>query len=81
MAFTTADLEAVERAIASGSKEVSYRDRRVTYQSLADLLTLRSQMQSELGTAATGSMIGGRRIAAVSKGVLPESREEEWHRA
>jgi hypothetical protein len=49
MAFTTEQLNALEAAIATGSKRVKYADKEVEYQSLDDMLRLRDLMQSELG--------------------------------
>ena len=53
MAFTTEQLDALERAIASGSLVVKYGDKSRTYRSLDDLMKLRGMMRSALGL--TGS--------------------------
>ena len=37
MAFTLADLVAIQRAIASGARTVQFSDRSTTYRSLAEL--------------------------------------------
>jgi hypothetical protein len=36
--YTIEDLHAIERAIASGELTVSYKDRTITYRSIAELL-------------------------------------------
>jgi|WetSurMetagenome_2_1015567.scaffolds.fasta_scaffold187055_2 hypothetical protein len=58
MALTTADLTAIETAIASGVLRVRFSDgREVQYQSLSDLLKAREFIKNDLtqsgGTAST----------------------------
>jgi hypothetical protein len=53
MAFTAAQLAAIEEAIASGVLEVKYSDRTVKYNSLGDLMDLRNQMIEELDATAS----------------------------
>lgn len=52
MAFTTADLAAVESALASGELSVQYADRRVQYRSVAELMQAREMITKELDAAA-----------------------------
>ena len=53
MAFTAADVEAIERAIARGETKVRFADgREVTYRTVEDLLRARSAMQAETTVAA-----------------------------
>jgi len=52
MAFTTAQLTALEAAIASGTLEVQYSDKQVKYRSLRDMIALRDLMRKELELAA-----------------------------
>lgn len=49
MAFTTAQLESLEAAIASGNLIVRYGDKSVQYQSLDAMMRLRDRMRAELG--------------------------------
>lgn len=51
MAFTSADLAAIDAAIASGATRVKYKDREVQYQTLAELLQARALIVSSLGNA------------------------------
>lgn len=51
MAWTRDDLTRVEAAISSGTTSVQYKDRRVQYQSLAELRKLRREMLDEIGAA------------------------------
>lgn len=68
MAFTLAQLEALELAIASGATKVKYSDKEVNYNSVSDMLKLRTTMQNELGL--NGSKVGGGRgYPTYSKGV------------
>jgi hypothetical protein len=56
MSWTTADLTAVERAIASGELSVQFADRRVQYRSIDELLKARDVIKESIagsgGTAA-----------------------------
>jgi len=54
MAFTQAQLDALEAAIASGQLKVQYQDKSVTYASLDEMLRLRNLIKDELaGPSAT----------------------------
>ncbi|MDM0011979.1 hypothetical protein QTH87_05940 [Variovorax sp. J22P168] len=53
MAFTSSDLVAVERAIASGELSVSNNGRSVTYRSMLDLVRARDMIRAELDKAAS----------------------------
>ena len=49
MAWTSADLDAVEKALASGELVVQHSDgRRITYRSIAELTKARSIIKNEL---------------------------------
>lgn len=50
MAWTEADIEALESAIKTGAQRVRYRDREVEYRSIADMLALRDAMIRSLST-------------------------------
>lgn len=52
MAFTTADLAAVESALASGELSVQYADRRVQYRSVDELMRAREAISKDLDAAA-----------------------------
>ena len=54
MAFSQTDLDAVNKAIASGALTVEYGDKRITYRSMDDLLKAKSVISEELA-AASGS--------------------------
>ena len=49
MAYTQADLEAVEKAIASGTMRVKYQDKEVEYRSLTDLERIKATISDALG--------------------------------
>jgi hypothetical protein len=53
MAWTQAQLDALNKAIAAGSDKVKYADREVTYRSLSDMLKLRAAMMDELNLPGT----------------------------
>ena len=57
MAFTSADLTVIEKAIATGTLIVQFADRRVQYQSMAELIKARELIKSDIassgGTANT----------------------------
>lgn len=46
--FTVAHLEAIEKAIASGTLKVRYDGKEVQYHTMAELMNLRSMMRAEL---------------------------------
>jgi len=48
MAFTSAQLAALEAAIATGALSVGHGDKKVTHHSLAEMLALRDRMIREL---------------------------------
>lgn len=54
MAWSADDLARLERAIARGVLRVEYQDRTVQYQSLADMMRLRTQMRAELAPPPSG---------------------------
>lgn len=55
MAFTTADLAAVDQAIATGELSVEVNGRRITYRSVADLERARTLIKAELAAPSAGS--------------------------
>jgi hypothetical protein len=55
MAFTQAQLDALDEAIASGTLRVKYADKEVTYRSLAEMMQLRDFMARKLGQKEEGA--------------------------
>lgn len=57
MAFTAADLAAIDRAIKGGALKVEYGDRIVWYRSLDEMIRIRGLIQADVdaanGTTAT----------------------------
>lgn len=64
MAYSQAQLDALETAIALGVLTLSYGGRSVTYQSLSEMRELAAEMRRSLNIAARTY-----RLAATSKGV------------
>lgn len=54
MAFSSADLTAIEKAIASGVLRVQFSDRQVTYQSISDLFKVRDMIKNSLAGSTAG---------------------------
>lgn len=52
MAYTQADIDALDEALVSGVSTVRYRDRTVTYHSLKEMRALRRDMIREVDAAA-----------------------------
>lgn len=52
MAFTQAQLDALEEAISQGVLVVKYKDREVRYRSLDEMQRLRETIRRELGLSA-----------------------------
>jgi hypothetical protein len=50
MAFTQQNLDAIEKAIATGTLSVEFNGKRVTYRSMSDLLKARDVIKSELAS-------------------------------
>lgn len=57
MAFTLAQLDAVEAAIASGTLTVHYSDKSVTYKSTADMIMARQIIRRALGLAGQSTTV------------------------
>lgn len=56
MAYTQADLDALNASIAKGIKSVTFADGRKTeYQTLADMLSLRKEMKLEVAAVANAA--------------------------
>lgn len=51
MAYTQADLDALDRAIAGSQLEVQYGDRRVRYRSMEELLSARQHVAQQIASA------------------------------
>lgn len=55
MAFTLADVAAIEAALSRGELSVQYDNRRVTYRSIEELASIRDRMIRELGPDASST--------------------------
>jgi hypothetical protein len=66
MAFTKPMLDALEKAIATGAKEVFYGDKKVVYQSREEMMATRKMMYDELNGLNTTAK--SRKYASFSKG-------------
>ncbi len=62
MAFTSADLAAIDAAIASGELTVTHDGRTVTYRSMSDLLKARQTILADLAGTRTGNTGGAFRF-------------------
>jgi len=52
MAWTQTDLDAIEKAIASGAKRVRFQTHEVEYQSIREMLAARDVIRAELDPQA-----------------------------
>lgn len=66
MAWTLQQLEALEAAIATGTKQVMYGNKLVMYNSLDEMLRLRDLMKKELGLIKPNN---GRNVGEFNKGL------------
>lgn len=64
MAFTTAQRDALEAAIAQGAKRVKYADKEVEYNSMEEMLSLLDRMNADI--AAT--TVRRRKVMTVNQG-------------
>ena len=69
MAFTTADLERIDRAIAKGELEVEYQDRKVRYRSIPELIAARTEVIKGIGDANPAPRSRIVRLRHAGKGV------------
>jgi len=69
MAFTQDQLDALDAAIASGTKRVKYADKEVEYQSLEQMLRIRGLMIDELGL---NKPVITEQLTSYNKGVYPD---------
>lgn len=67
MAYTTADLDALDKAIASSTLEVQYADRRVKYRSMTELLQARQHVAAQIA-ATSGRRSHSRFTFATARG-------------
>jgi hypothetical protein len=49
LAYTHEQLEALEKAIAAGSRRVKYSDQEIEYRSLDEMRSIRNEMRADLG--------------------------------
>ena len=68
MAWTEADLNALERALADGrgARQIVFSDQSITFHSMEEMLKLRAAMKHELYGTTTARNY---RLAATNKGV------------
>ena len=66
MAYTQQQLDLLDAAIAQGALTVEYADKKVTYRSLAEMMSIRNLMLSNLGITKPNS---GRRYAEHHSGL------------
>lgn len=69
MAFTLSQLEALEKAAASGQLSVRHGDKVVTYQSLDQMQRLIDRMRAELGITTSSRATSHRVNPYSSKGL------------
>lgn len=67
MAYSQADLDALDKAIASGTLSVQYGDRRVQYRSMDELLLARRHVADQIA-AATGRRSHHRFVFSTARG-------------
>lgn len=65
MSYTQEDLDALEKALASGAREVQFRDRKVVYRSLQEM----NQQLRVMRAAVTGKLNPRRRLGTFNSGV------------
>lgn len=71
MAFTQAQLDALEEAMSQGTKRVKYADKEVEYPSLKDMIALRDLIREELGLNVKPKQ----KFISYNKGVFPADEQ------
>ncbi len=66
MAWTQAQLDALDSAIAEGALTVKYQDKSITYRSLEEMLRVRNMMAESMNVSSGNQ---SRRVAEFSKGL------------
>lgn len=66
MAWTQTDLDALKAAMKRGERVVQYRDRRVEYRSMDEMIQLKNLMENEVN--AVGNATPRHSLASFSKG-------------
>lgn len=61
MAYTSADLDKIDRAIAGGVLEWQHGQRRIRYQSMDDMLKARAHVAASIAAASASSSQGATR--------------------
>lgn len=67
MAWTQAQLDALDSAIAEGALTVKYQDKSITYRSLDEMMRVRNMMAESMNVSSGNQ---SRRVAEFSKGLL-----------
>ncbi|SAI58949.1 Uncharacterised protein [Bordetella ansorpii] len=67
--YTQQDLERINKAIASSQLEVQYRDKRVKYRDMDELIKARTVIQNDLDSAAGKRRQPFVRLRSAGKGV------------
>jgi len=67
MSFTTAQLQAIDDAIASGELSVSYEGKTVTYRSMQDLRSARDLIKADLQASGAAPARSRSSVASFSK--------------
>lgn len=81
MAFTLAQLEALDEAIATGAQQVSYGNKIVIFKSMDDMLKARNLMAAELGLLNKGTVNDGRTYGKFNKGLHSNNcNRDEFYR-
>ena len=70
MAFTTADLDRIDRAISKGELEVEFADRKIRYRSIGELITARSEISKGIAAANPAPRSRIVRIRHAGKGTV-----------
>lgn len=73
MAFTQAQLDAIENGIASGTTRVSYDGKSAEFRSIDEMLRIRSIIRRALGLDTGSATV----LVAHNRGFQPSTRDDE----
>jgi hypothetical protein len=57
MAWTQSDLDKISKAIATGARRVRFQTHEVEYRSLAEMMAVKREIESELSGSSSGGLI------------------------
>lgn len=78
MAWTQTDLDALEAAIAGGTRDVQIQGKRVVYRNLDEMITIRNLIRRELGQIPSFATVTPTYSSGLNASSRPEGSETRF---